>query len=316
MLRTRVPTNYPWALGTKDSRSTRLFDGRQLAMFKNSKGKVCAVDDVCPHRGAKLSNGKINGGCIQCPYHGWTFNGDGTLVSVPTTKSVPENGNLKTYNIEELYDFVWNVPPESPVSPPLFQILNDPSWNRVSGSEEVKGNWVDWICNSTDLSHINFVHDFGNENEGIIDEMIVDDLPGKTVCTAYVRPKAVSVLTQHLQVPKSFIKIEFVYPNTTIIHIKLKKPYEFVTYTTVTPMTKDTTRITWSFAYNMNMPLLKKHFGYQMKKTISEDEAIISEIPKNFPFKVNVACDKFQLSVIEKLNKLVSDNEENLFSLL
>jgi hypothetical protein len=53
-----------------------------------------------------------------------------------------------------------------------------------------------------------------------------------------------------------------------------------------------------------------------MKKTISEDEAIISEIPRDFPFKVNVPCDKFQMTVIDNLTKLVLDNEENLFTLL
>jgi phenylpropionate dioxygenase-like ring-hydroxylating dioxygenase large terminal subunit len=316
MLRSRVPTNFPWALGTKESKTSRLFDGRRLAMFKDSKGRVRAVEDVCPHRGARLSNGTVKSGCIECPYHGWRFDGDGTLVSVPTTYNLPEKGDVKSYNIEELYDFVWNVPPESPVSPPMLYLLNDPKWQRVSGSEEVKGNWIDWIANSTDISHINYVHDFGNENNGTIDEMIIDDQPGKTVCTAYVRPKASSVLTQPIQVKKSPIKVEFVYPNTTIIHIKLKKPYEFVTYTTITPITKDASRITWCFAYKMNLSFFHNHFSNQMKKTISEDEAIISEIPRDFPFKVNVPCDKFQTTVLDNLHKYVLDNEENLFTLL
>ena len=316
MLRSRVPTNYPWALGTKSSRSTKLFDGRRLAMFKDLKDKTCAVDDVCPHRGARLSKGRVKNGCIECPYHGWVFDGTGKLVSVPTTDKLPQKCDLKSYNIEELYDFVWNVPENSLVSPPLFQMLDDPKWNRVSGSEEVKGNWVDWISNSTDISHINYVHDFGNENNGTIDEMFIEDLPSKTVCTAYVRPKAASVLTKHIQVKRSPIKVEFVYPNTTIIHIKLKKPYEFITYTTITPITRVTSRITWIFAYNVNLPMVDTHFSNQMKKTISEDEAIISEIPMNFPFNVNVPCDKFQMTVLDNLTKLVLDNEENLFTLL
>jgi hypothetical protein len=131
-----------------------------------------------------------------------------------------------------------------------------------------------------------------------------------------VRPKAASVLTKHIQVKRSPIKVEFVYPNTTIIHIKLKKPYEFITYTTITPITRVTSRITWIFAYNVNLPMVDTHFSKQMKKTISEDEAIISEIPMNFPFNVNVPCDKFQMTVLDNLTKLVLDNEENLFTLL
>lgn len=46
-------------------------------------GKVGCLDDVCPHRGAPLSEGwveKKNGhSCVVCPYHGWAFNEKGRL---------------------------------------------------------------------------------------------------------------------------------------------------------------------------------------------------------------------------------------------
>jgi phenylpropionate dioxygenase-like ring-hydroxylating dioxygenase large terminal subunit len=315
MLRSRVPINFPWALGTKDSRTARLFDGRRLAMFKDSKGKMTAIDDVCPHRGAKLSSGTTRDGCIECPYHGWKFDGDGRLVSVPTTKKIPKNSDVKKYQLEELYDFVWNVPTESKVSPPIYTLLDDPKWNRVSGSEEVIGNWIDWVANSTDISHINYVHDFGNEKNGTVDEVTVEEYPDRAVCTAYVRPKAATLFTAPIQVKRSLIKVEFVYPNTTIIHIKLKKPYEFVTYTTITPLDRNTSRMTWTFAHTLPK-FFNEHFGEQMKKTILEDEDIISEIPDNFPFRVNVPCDKLQMVVMDRLNQMVMDNEENLFTLL
>lgn len=315
MLRSRVPTNFPWALGTKNSRTTRFFDGRRLTMFKNSKGKMTALEDVCPHRGAKLSAGTVRDGCIECPYHGWKFDGEGRLVSVPTTKKIPKNSDVRQYQLEELYDFVWNVPPDSKVSPPIYKLLEDPKWNRVSGSEEVTGNWIDWVANSTDISHINYVHNFGNEKNGTVDEVTVEEYPDRVICRAYVRPKAANILAAPIQVKRSLIEVEFVYPNTTIIHIKLKKPYEFVTYTTITPLDRHTSRMTWTFAHILPK-FFNKHFGEQMKKTILEDEGIISEIPNNFPFKVNVPCDKLQMVVMDRLNKLVMDNEENLFTLL
>lgn len=41
--------------------------------------------DVCPHRLAPLSQGRVDpdSGCIECPYHGWKFDVDGTLVDIP-----------------------------------------------------------------------------------------------------------------------------------------------------------------------------------------------------------------------------------------
>ena len=41
--------------------------------------------DICPHRFAPLSIGRYNPDtqCIECPYHGWNFDTDGTLTHVP-----------------------------------------------------------------------------------------------------------------------------------------------------------------------------------------------------------------------------------------
>ncbi len=40
--------------------------------------------DRCPHRLAPLSEGRVNEeGRLECPYHGWTFNGDGSCHSIP-----------------------------------------------------------------------------------------------------------------------------------------------------------------------------------------------------------------------------------------
>ena len=46
--------------------------GRRIALF-NVDGKIHAMDDVCPHAGAPLSEGRLNGCVITCPWHGWSF---------------------------------------------------------------------------------------------------------------------------------------------------------------------------------------------------------------------------------------------------
>jgi nitrite reductase/ring-hydroxylating ferredoxin subunit len=40
----------------------------------NVDGTVFAFEDVCPHRGGRLSNGTLAGNVVQCPLHGWRFN--------------------------------------------------------------------------------------------------------------------------------------------------------------------------------------------------------------------------------------------------
>ena len=46
--------------------------GRAIALFR-AGGRVCAIDDECPHRGASLSDGYIAGRCVTCPWHAWEF---------------------------------------------------------------------------------------------------------------------------------------------------------------------------------------------------------------------------------------------------
>ncbi|HTQ33423.1 MAG TPA: Rieske (2Fe-2S) protein, partial [Stellaceae bacterium] len=52
--------------------------GEDIVIFRDS-GKLYALAERCPHRGARLSQGKClypGSGTISCPYHGWTFSGE------------------------------------------------------------------------------------------------------------------------------------------------------------------------------------------------------------------------------------------------
>ncbi len=50
-------------------------------------GKTTAMDNVCPHRGASLSEGTIEDGKLVCPWHGWTFHlSDGSAEGMPNER--------------------------------------------------------------------------------------------------------------------------------------------------------------------------------------------------------------------------------------
>lgn len=46
--------------------------GRRLALV-NVEGRFYALDDRCPHRGAPLGAGYVDGERLFCPLHGWEF---------------------------------------------------------------------------------------------------------------------------------------------------------------------------------------------------------------------------------------------------
>ena len=45
---------------------------RRVALF-NLDGDFYAIDDTCPHVGAPLGEGWIDGDRVACPMHGWEF---------------------------------------------------------------------------------------------------------------------------------------------------------------------------------------------------------------------------------------------------
>lgn len=103
--------------------------GDEIAFFRGNDGEISAVSDICPHRGASMSNGFcFYKGTISCPYHGATFDGNGAckafLPEGPDSKMV-DNLPIKAYPTKVLcgYVFIWmgegppadireDVPPE------------------------------------------------------------------------------------------------------------------------------------------------------------------------------------------------------------
>lgn len=59
-----------------------------VALFHFS-GDLCAIADVCPHAGATLSTGELDGTVLTCPRHGSQFDvGDGSRVRGPADAGV------------------------------------------------------------------------------------------------------------------------------------------------------------------------------------------------------------------------------------
>ncbi|MFN7678639.1 MAG: Rieske 2Fe-2S domain-containing protein, partial [Cyanobacteriota bacterium] len=95
----RVPAESPWRqawypvayLADLDPAKPTPFTllGDDLVLWWDRSGERWrAFADVCPHRLVPLSDGRLNGaGELECPYHGWTFRGDGHCTAIPQASS-------------------------------------------------------------------------------------------------------------------------------------------------------------------------------------------------------------------------------------
>jgi len=61
--------------------------GARLVAIFHADGRYYAIDDLCPHMGASLGSGHVEGKVVTCPWHAWRFHiGDGTWVDNPKLK--------------------------------------------------------------------------------------------------------------------------------------------------------------------------------------------------------------------------------------
>lgn len=84
-------------------------DGQELALFRDADGTAFALEDRCPHRRVRLSPGQVRPGGLQCPYHGWTFDGtSGRCTDIPNLRrdeKIPP-ATAQAYPVAELNGFI------------------------------------------------------------------------------------------------------------------------------------------------------------------------------------------------------------------
>ena len=139
--------------------------GEEICLFRGANGDVAAIQDVCPHRGARLSEGDCHyKGTVACPYHGWVFDESGKNVMVlsegPTSTVCGKAGTeAKVYPTQTLKGvvFVWVGDGDpAPISEDVPEEFFDDAL-VLTGQVHWRCNWEVALENSMD-SHVNYVH--------------------------------------------------------------------------------------------------------------------------------------------------------------
>jgi len=129
----------------------------------NENGDTVKVwRDLCIHRGARLSLGRVNDRGLACPYHGWTYDGGGRCVHIPAhpEQVPPAKAKAQSYRAQERYGLIWvslgdpthDIPPFPEADLPGYQfVLCGPFGPVHAGAPRIIENFLD-------VTHFPFVH--------------------------------------------------------------------------------------------------------------------------------------------------------------
>lgn len=138
--------------------------GEDLVVFRDTEGRLGAIDEFCRHRGASLAFGRNEDCGLRCLYHGWKFDVNGNVMDMPSEPNAGEalkaDAKLKSYPTRESGGFVWlwmgaaeNVAEFEP-----------PAWASVPGEKisivkiHTSCNWAQVLEGSIDSAHSSSLH--------------------------------------------------------------------------------------------------------------------------------------------------------------
>jgi len=134
--------------------------GRDVVLWRSAEGIHC-WRDLCIHRGAQLSLGKLCGDRLVCPYHAWEYNTSGQCVHMPSHPGQvpPAKARAETYQVRERYGMVWVCLGEPLGDLPPFPYGDDPAFRLIpAGPYFFRAQGPRVIENFLDVAHLGFVH--------------------------------------------------------------------------------------------------------------------------------------------------------------
>ena len=80
-----------------------------VVIWQTPDGRFQAWADRCPHRGAKLSLGRVQDGQLECAYHGWQFDQAGQCKLMPALPAFTPAAGYRacTHEAREAYGLAW-----------------------------------------------------------------------------------------------------------------------------------------------------------------------------------------------------------------
>ena len=144
--------------------------GKPILIVRNKDGKAQAFLNACRHRGVKMAEGCGHAKGFTCPYHGWTYNTEGDLISVPSRQSFEPDqlrGLIKLPTDEQIGVIVIHPDPEGHLDfdaflGPMKGVLEDMALGDYmlvkAHREPARINWKHAVDGGMEAYHVPYLH--------------------------------------------------------------------------------------------------------------------------------------------------------------
>lgn len=196
----------------------------KLVLWRNEANELSCIFDRCCHRGASLSLGCVKDGDIECPFHGFTYNAQGKVTTIPANgkaAEIPARFKVHGYKVKEAYGLIWlwygeqeaiNIP-----EIPFFEDLKEGFYYKTF-SEVWNVHYTRAIENQLDVVHVPFVHDttIGKGGKTKVNGPVVkweDDLMTFYVNNILDDGKTVALKSNEVKDYKNLFSLQYQVPN-------------------------------------------------------------------------------------------------------
>ncbi|OJU15372.1 MULTISPECIES: Rieske 2Fe-2S domain-containing protein [unclassified Sphingomonas] len=186
--------------------------GENIVVFRDSDGRVGALDEQCPHRRASLAFGRNEECGLRCLYHGWKFDVEGNAVdmsSEPIDAALRQTMKARAYPVHEAGGFVWVWMGDAAAVTPF----DPPNWAKAPADKisivkmHAACNWAQVLEGSIDSAHSSSLHSTNMPTATVAGSTATD--------SAWLRPSADKA--PRLEVQKTPFGFRYVAIRTPIV---------------------------------------------------------------------------------------------------
>ncbi|NJM45130.1 MAG: Rieske 2Fe-2S domain-containing protein [Alkalinema sp. RU_4_3] len=203
-------------------------NSQDYVLWQNTQGEIFALENICPHMQAPLSEGWIceSRNSIACPFHALEFNGNGQLL-----KDGEPNGQAiaKTLELVVQGDLIWTYggfDPRLPIPDLISRRTKGLSFLGVAGEKSIHASFLSCIKINYDFNHQNGSHRASFKiRENPIHTFEEDGYRARVELTFLREDNTLSEILENpalFSIPKSYrSELEYSFPSTTMFRAEV-----------------------------------------------------------------------------------------------